>query len=141
MWLKRPKRFPLGGMGLIHSLPAIVISTTDYFELAAYVPLSECSCKSISSIRPTLGELPKRDLEEGKVDLAVARFYRDLPEGFFQAKLFNDSFASARSSTHPRGPGSRRFFFGQACADYHGVKGKPKNTKIPYGSFSFSAMA
>lgn len=135
----------------------IVISTTDYFELAVMSHFQSVLAKESPniqvSIRPTLGELPKRDLEEGKVDLAVAGFYRDLPEGFFQAKLFNDSFASATRQGHPlirEALGVEDFFSAKHAlitmqGDFADRLSKPnqrdRTRKIPYGSFSFSAMA
>src|SRR6185369_7994336 len=53
------------------------------------------------SLRPTGGELPKAELAAGTVDVACAGFYRDLPEGFFQTKLFDDEFAVGCRDGHP----------------------------------------
>lgn len=83
----------------------ITLSTTDYFEswiMPRLVPLLAKEAPGIQiSIRPTMGELQKRELEEGKFDLAIAGFYENLPEGFFQGKLFTDTFKCAVRRNHP----------------------------------------
>ena len=45
--------------------------------------------------------LPKQDLEEGRIDLAIAGFFGDLPDGFYRQKLFVDSFKCAVRKSHP----------------------------------------
>jgi DNA-binding transcriptional LysR family regulator len=91
--------------------------------------------------------------EEGKIDLAVAGFYRDLPEGFFQAKLLTDSLASATRQNHPviqDALGIEDFFSAKHAlitlqgdfADRFSKANQSHRTRnISYGSFSFSAMA
>lgn len=68
----------------------IVISTTDYFEVligAKFLSLLEKEAPLLQiSFRPTLGSFPKNQLEDGTFDLAIAGFYKDLPEGFYQQK-------------------------------------------------------
>jgi DNA-binding transcriptional LysR family regulator len=83
----------------------ISIATTDYFESTVMTKLFAVLAKQAPqlqiSLRPTYGELPKRELESGQIDLAIAGFYVDLPEGFYQTKLFGDSFSSAVRAGHP----------------------------------------
>ena len=83
----------------------ITLATTDYFEAVVLPKLQPILAREAPglqiSVRPTVGELPKRDLEEGKIDFAVAGFYADLPEGFYKGKLFKDSFRSATRKDHP----------------------------------------
>lgn len=82
------------------------IATTDYFEQVA-LPLIlkrlEVEAPDITVIsRPTLGSLPKAELESGEFDLAIAGFYGDLPEGLMKQKLFDDDFVCVTRNDHPR---------------------------------------
>ena len=143
----------------------ITIATTDYFEIVIMPKLLkklEREAPGVQvSIRPTVGELPKRELEEGKIDLAIAGFYEDLPEGFYRTKLFTDSFSSATSKEHSK------FKTRLTTEDYYSAKhalitlqgdmrdpmaqgrahGRIQGGKkalardIVYGSYSFTGMA
>lgn len=82
------------------------MATTDYFEQTA-LPLIlkklEQEAPDITIIsRPTLGSLPKGELENGEFDIAIAGFYGDLPEGFMKQKLFDDDFVCVARNDHPR---------------------------------------
>lgn len=70
------------------------ISTTDYVEYIAYEKLLEKAEKEIPRLtivtRPTTGHLPKAEMESGEIDLAIAGFFGELPEGFFRQKLCDD---------------------------------------------------
>lgn len=72
------------------------IATTDYFEQVALPHILgriEKEAPGITLIsRPTGGYLPKEGLEKGEFDLAIAGFYKDIPERFFKQKLFIDDF-------------------------------------------------
>lgn len=72
------------------------ISTTDYFELVALPEILKRLSIEAPNIRllsrPTSGQLPKEALESGEFDLAIAGFYGDLPEGYFQQLVFKDEF-------------------------------------------------
>lgn len=82
------------------------IATTDYFELVALpeiLAILEREAPNVTVIsRPTLGSLPKAELESGEFDLAIAGFYGDLPEGFIRQKLFSDDFVCIAKNDHPR---------------------------------------
>ena len=101
-----------------------------------------------------MGELPKRDLEEGRVDFAIAGFYVDLPEGFYQARLFKDSFAVGARKNHPRIRG--RLSLEEYFASQHalislqgdlrdpialGAGRKKRERDVVYGSYSFTGLA
>jgi DNA-binding transcriptional LysR family regulator len=138
----------------IHS--RIVLATTEYFELVVMADLHQKISKQAPnlqiSIRPTIGELPKRELEEGKTDLAIAGFYQDLPEGFYQAKLYTDTFSCATRRDHPlKKLGVKEYFDSDHAlitlqGDFrddidHGT-GKHKLTRrLTYGTFSFASLA
>jgi DNA-binding transcriptional LysR family regulator len=82
------------------------IATTDYFELVALpkiLMVLEREAPGITILsRPTLGSLPKTELENGEYDLAIAGFYGDLPEGFVKQKVFDDDFVCVSRTDHPR---------------------------------------
>ena len=49
----------------------------------------------------TQGVLPKTALERGELDLAIAGFFGDLPEGFYRQELFTDRFRVIARKGHP----------------------------------------
>ena len=81
------------------------IATTDYFEsvlLPKLLPLLGQNAPGITTIvRPTRGGLPKGELESGQLDLAIAGFYGDLPEGFYQRTLFEETYSCLVRKGHP----------------------------------------
>lgn len=84
----------------------ITIATTEYFEIVIgtklYMKLRREAPGVQLSVRPTFDSLPKQKLEDGSYDLAIAGFYKNLPEGFYQQTLFSDSFATAFRKGHPK---------------------------------------
>lgn len=72
------------------------IATTDYFEQLFLPKLLAALEKEAPELvlvsRPTSAILPKQELQNGDIDLAIAGFYGDLPNGFFQQSLFSDDF-------------------------------------------------
>ena len=81
------------------------LATTDYFELLALPALSAVLAREAPGVqiqtRSSDGILPKAELESGQLDLAIAGFYGDLPEGFYRQKLFEDDFACLVRRGHP----------------------------------------
>ncbi len=72
------------------------IATTDYFEQVALPHIlkriqDEAPHVTLIS-RPTGGYLPKEGLEKGEYDLAIAGFYKDIPDRFFKQTLYRDGF-------------------------------------------------
>ena len=84
---------------------AFRIATTDYYEHIAFPRLAAELVRSAPRAtivsRPTGGELPRTELEEGSVDLAIAGFFGALPAGFYQQKLFDDTFSCVVRRDHP----------------------------------------
>lgn len=78
----------------------IRIKSTDYFEQLVLSKLLKKLEQQASQIKvifmSTDGRLPKQDLEEGACDLAIAGFFGDLPDQFFQQKLFQDELVCMR---------------------------------------------
>jgi DNA-binding transcriptional LysR family regulator len=81
------------------------IATTDYFEqviLSRLLTIFEKEAPGCTLIiRPSLGVLPKEDLEEGIIDLAIAGFYGELQENFYRQSLFQDDFVCVARKGHP----------------------------------------
>jgi DNA-binding transcriptional LysR family regulator len=63
--------------------------------------------------------LPREELELGKCDLAIAGFFGDLPDGFYQQKLFSDGFVSAVRKDHPRLGKKRELSLNEFCNERH----------------------
>lgn len=80
------------------------IATTDYMEqlllpgILAIVEKEAPNCTIIT--RPTHGSLPKMELEEGTIDLAIAGFYGDLPENFYKQTILQDEFVCVARKGH-----------------------------------------
>lgn len=80
------------------------IATTDYMEqlilpsLLAIIEKEAPGCMVIT--RPTHGSLPKTELEEGAIDLAIAGFYGELPENFYKQNILVDDFVCVAKKNH-----------------------------------------
>jgi DNA-binding transcriptional LysR family regulator len=48
-----------------------------------------------------MGELPRRDLELGATDIAIAGFFQNIPGGYYRQKIFEESYISALRRSHP----------------------------------------
>ncbi len=81
------------------------ISTTDYFEVVALPRLLRVLSKEAPGItivsRPSQGNLPKEQFENRTIDLAVAGYYGDLPEGYYQQTVFKDDFVCVGKKGNP----------------------------------------
>lgn len=136
----------------------IVIATTDYFEVLFGAQLLEILHREAPSvdlsIRPTYGGLPKTALEDGTYDIAIAGFYKDLPDGFYQQKILTDRLATAYRKNHPihkMGLNIKSFYQQKHSlitlqGDFKdNLKapggGKEQQRKISHGSYSFTSPA
>jgi len=83
----------------------LVIYSTDYIESLLLPELlarvSELAPNVQLVFRHTQGTLPKQQLERGECDLAIAGFYRDLPESFYQQQLLTEQFVVLMRQQHP----------------------------------------
>lgn len=83
----------------------LVIYSTDYIESLLLPDLlaqvSELAPNVQLVFRHTQGTLPKQQLERGECDLAIAGFYRDLPESFYQQQLLTEQFVVLLRQQHP----------------------------------------
>lgn len=81
------------------------ISTTDYFEIVALPKILKRLSKEAPGIRivssATQGVLQKQQFENGTIDLAVAGYFGELPEGYFQQTVFRDIFVCVGRKGNP----------------------------------------
>lgn len=81
------------------------IATTDYFEYIALPRLAATLAAEAPRVtlisRPSGTELPRAELAEGELHLAIAGFYADVPEGFYQQRLFSERFVCVVRCDHP----------------------------------------
>lgn len=81
------------------------VATTDYFEHVAFprlaIELSKMAPSSTIISRPSGGELPKAELYDGRFHLAIAGFFGEPPDGFYQQRLFDESFVCVVRKGHP----------------------------------------
>jgi len=84
----------------------VVIATTDYLETLLLPRLLSLFRKDapgiVPVVRPAAGALPKGELEAGTVDLAIAGFFGDLPEGFYKQTLIEETYTCIVRTGHPR---------------------------------------
>jgi DNA-binding transcriptional LysR family regulator len=84
---------------------AFRIATTDYFEAISFpriaVALSRAAPRASLVSLPTGGRLPTEQFEEGRLDLAIAGFFRAVPDGYHQQKLFDETFVCLVRADHP----------------------------------------
>ncbi len=79
----------------------IRIQTTEYFEQLVLPHLLLTLGKQAPGLQivstSTHGTLPKEDLAQGQCGIAIAGFFGELPEGFFQQEIFLDRMVCLRS--------------------------------------------
>ena len=136
----------------------ITIATSDMIEIILIPALLKRLQKEAPgiqlSIRPTRGQLPKAELENGTFDMGVAGFYTQVPEGFYQSKVLETHFATAYRKNHPtiKGELKANDFYEQEHAlitlvgDFEDtlvrtIGGKKRKRKIVFGSYSFTGLA
>jgi DNA-binding transcriptional LysR family regulator len=81
------------------------LATTEFFEhiaLPKLIPmLREKAPHVVLRSISTQGQLPKEKMEQGLIDIGVAGFFGDLPEGFSQELIFEDDFLGVARKGHP----------------------------------------
>jgi DNA-binding transcriptional LysR family regulator len=99
------------------------VRTTDFVEALLAPALVErlrlAAPQSSLSFVPTELRLPKEALASGACDLAIAGAYREVPDGFYQQRLFVDRFACAVRADHPRLGGRRKVTLDAYCREPH----------------------
>lgn len=83
---------------------SIRMASTEYFELLALPKLVADLRRTAPGITiqstSTNGYLPKDLMATGAVDVAIAGFFGELPEGFYKQKLFSDTFCCVVRKGH-----------------------------------------
>ncbi len=88
-----------------HVEGSVRIQSTEYFEqlvlpkLLAQLGAEAPGLRIINTA--TRGRLPKTELAEGACEIAIAGFFGELPEGFFQQEIFSDRLVCLCSRAHP----------------------------------------
>jgi DNA-binding transcriptional LysR family regulator len=99
------------------------VRSTDYLEsllLPRLVPALHAVAPGVQvAVLPVGIALPKEELESGGCDLAVAGFFGELPDGFYQQLLFTDGFACAASAKHPRLRAGGKLTLDSFCRERH----------------------
>lgn len=102
---------------------AFKVRTTDLIETLLLPKLLNTFEKEAPYARiicQTAGfSLPRRELELGACDLAIAGFFGDLPDGFYQQKLFTETFLCAVRKKHPRLKDKRQVSLDEYCKERH----------------------
>ena len=82
------------------------VLTTDFIEHLLLPGILKSQHKEAPKTRISFRNvgfsLPKDELQSGEIDLAIAGFFGDLPDGFYQQKLFSDSFRCCMRKGHPQ---------------------------------------
>lgn len=84
----------------------ITMASSEYFEHLALPQLVPRLAKEAPGVllhsHSAQGRLPKEEMERGECDLAVAGFFGELPEGFYQQTLFDETFVCVVRKDHPQ---------------------------------------
>ncbi len=83
----------------------IVIASTTYFEVQIIHFLTEkirqASPMAKLFFLPLTGELPKTELEQGRIDIAIAAYFSDLPEGLRSVQVHKEDHVCVTRKAHP----------------------------------------
>lgn len=81
------------------------IATTDFFEMTYWAKLLPALHKTAPQVQfnnaLVTTQLPFEELRDGRLQLAVAGFFGELPAGVKRQKLFTDRFVSLVRKAHP----------------------------------------
>jgi DNA-binding transcriptional LysR family regulator len=82
----------------------VAIASTEYLELTilsnAFMKMRKNSPDLQFQFRNASGRLPKIAMERGEIDIAIAGFFGNLPEGFYQQKIFENDFICVARKNH-----------------------------------------
>ncbi len=94
------------GQDFLDRAERIHLYSTDYMEqtlLPRLLPILRSQAPNLVLItHNTRGQLPREELEKGTCDLAIAGFYRDLPDTFHQQRLLSEDFVVLASQGNAR---------------------------------------
>jgi DNA-binding transcriptional LysR family regulator len=88
-----------------HAKGTVRIATTDYFEQVVWVHLLGDLTREAPGLRfvtvMTGSELPVEAMRDGSLQLAIAGFFGELPNGFMRQSLYSDHFVTVVRQDHP----------------------------------------
>jgi DNA-binding transcriptional LysR family regulator len=103
--LERKAFDPMKAEGVVH------IQSTEYFEQLVLPRLLVQLANEAPGLKiintSTRGQLPKAELSEGKCELAIAGFFGELPEGFYQQEIFRDRMVCLCAKDHSGAKGKK----------------------------------
>ncbi len=83
----------------------LVIAGSDYygqFVLPKLVSWMSVHAPNVTVIARSLqGRFPQRELERGEIDVAIAGFFKNIPDGFYRQHLFSEQFVTVLREHHP----------------------------------------
>ncbi len=83
----------------------IAIASSEFLEVTVlsemFLSARKSSPQLVFQFRNASGKLPKLALEKGEIDIAIAGYFGNLPEGFYQQKLFENDFVCIARKNHP----------------------------------------
>jgi DNA-binding transcriptional LysR family regulator len=83
----------------------VVIASTAYFEARAmvdFIKLAQSQAPGLKlETRSLSGDFPKRELESGEFDLAIAAYFNDVPAGFEMLTIFRDRYVCVCAKKNP----------------------------------------
>ncbi len=83
---------------------SITIATTEMIELLIGPQLICFLKKEAPGVRihfkNTLGAFPKKELETAEIDIAIAGFFKDIPDGFFTRRVLTSNFVTCVRKGH-----------------------------------------
>ncbi len=86
------------------------IFSTDYIEsllLPKLIPIIREQAPKVQLVTRNLqGPLPKAEMERGQCDLAIAGYFGEIPDGFYQQTLYQDEFVVLACKDNPFTKGS-----------------------------------
>ena len=101
------------------------ISSTDLIESLLIPPLLktlQADAPKVQVITKSAGfALPREEMELGICDLAIAGFFGDLPDGFYQQKLFSDHFVCGVRKNHPKLKAKSHLSIDDYCDERHAL--------------------
>ncbi len=79
--------------------------TTDYMQAIMLPKLIEKLYAEAPSITLVVqdprGKLPRKELETGECDIAIAGYFSDLPQSYFQQKIITEKFVTVMDESNP----------------------------------------
>lgn len=82
----------------------ITIATTDYLEaviLPHVLSTLRQQAPGVTVVSKQARTFPRLEIENGEIDIAIAGYFGELPEGFYQRHFLSDGFYSAVRRDHP----------------------------------------